>query len=46
MTLKDILNNYNVDGEIYRSDVKEFFGWDLPKEKIDELHGVLMEMRE
>ena len=46
LKVKDILDNYNVEGEIYRSDIKEFFGWELPKEKIEDLHGALMEIRD
>ena len=45
ITLKDILDNHNVDKEIYRCDVKEFFGWDLPEEKIEVLHDALMEIK-
>lgn len=46
MTLDDLLNNYNVEGEIYRCDIKRFFGWNLPKEKIDELHKAMTEIKE
>ncbi len=46
MTLTEILDNHNVEGEIYRSDIKEFFGWDLPKEKIEELHKTLTDLKD
>jgi len=45
MTFNQILSNYNVDGEVYRCDVKRFFGWDLPEEKVDEIHSALMKMK-
>lgn len=45
MNLKDILDNHNVDNEIYRCDVKRFFGWELSKEKIEEIHKTLMEIK-
>ena len=45
MTFKEILNNHNVDGEIYRCDIKNFFGWDLSKEKVNELHEALTEIK-
>lgn len=44
MTLEDILNNHNVNGEIYRCDIKNFFGWDLSKKRIEELHKTLTQM--
>ena len=46
MKLEDILTNYNVDGEIYRCDIKEYFGWELSEEKIDELHKLFTEIRD
>lgn len=35
----------NVDGEIYRCDIKRFFGWDISKEKVEEIYESLMEMK-
>ena len=43
--LDKILSDYNVDGEIYRCDIKNYFGWDLPKDKIEELHKLFMDIR-
>jgi len=45
MTFKQLLEGRNVEGEIYRCDVKEFFGWDLSTKKIDEIHKALMEIK-
>lgn len=44
MTFKDVLNGRNVNGEIYRCDVKRFFGWSLSKNKVEEIHRTLMEI--
>lgn len=40
-----ILESENINGEIYRCDIKCYFGWNLEKEKIDELHMVLTEIK-
>lgn len=45
LKITNIISNYNVNGEIYRCDVKNFFGWDLSKEKVEELHKALTEMK-
>jgi len=42
MTFEEMLSGRNVEGEIYRCDIKRFFG-DLPREKVDEIHKALME---
>jgi len=43
-TLNDILNRRNINGEIYRCDVKIFFNiWDDSK-KVDQLHKALTKM--
>ena len=44
ISFNDIIRCSNVDGEIYRCDIKRFFGWDLKREKVDETHKALMEI--
>lgn len=43
MTFKELIKGRNVDNEIYRCDIKRFFG-DMPREKVDEIHEALMEI--
>ncbi len=43
MSFKELLNGRNINKEIYRCDIKRFFGWDLSSEKIDEIHKALTE---
>lgn len=45
MDIKEILNNYNVEGKIYLSDVRKYFGWDLPIDKVYQLREVLEGMK-
>jgi len=42
VTFKQLLEGRNVEGEIYRCDIKLFFG-DLSRKKVDEIHKSLME---
>ncbi len=44
MTFKQLLKGRNVDNEIYRCDIKRFFG-DLPRDKVDEIHKCLTELK-
>jgi len=46
MKLEYVLSHENINGEIYRCDVKRYFGWDLPRKKINELHGVLTRIKD
>ena len=45
ITFQDVLGGNNIEDEIYRCDIKRFFSWDLPKDKIDEIHKSLMEVK-
>jgi len=44
MTFKQLIEGRNCEGEIYRCDIKRFFGWGLSSEKVDEIHKALMEI--
>ena len=46
ITSQEVLDGENVEGEIYRCDVKRFFGWGLNMEKVDKIHKVLMEIKD
>ena len=45
ITLDYLLSSKNVNGEIYRCDIKRFFGWQLNDKKVEKLHKALTEMR-
>lgn len=45
ISLKELLDSENIDGEIYRCDIKRFFGFDISRERVEDLHKALMEIR-
>lgn len=45
ITFKELLEGENIDGEIYRCDIKRFFGCDISKEKVEEIYESLMEIK-
>lgn len=45
MTFEELLKSTNEDGEVYRWDVKEFFGFNLGYKKIDELENAINEIK-
>jgi hypothetical protein len=44
MTISELLNNRNVNGDIYLSDVDKWLGHEAPIEKVRELRDKLMEL--
>lgn len=44
MTFKQLIEGRNCEGEIYRCDIKRFFG-DIPRDKVDEIYKALMEIK-
>jgi len=46
MTFKQLLEGRNIDNEIYRCDIKRFFGWDIGREKVEEIYKALMEIKD
>lgn len=46
MTLDELLNSNNVNGKIYRCDIRRFFGWNLTSDKVEELHKAMTEIKE
>ena len=45
ISFEELLDGSNIDGEIYRCDIKRFFGWDLSEEKVEQIHKSLMEIK-
>lgn len=46
ISLEAVLNSYNVDGELYRCDIKRFVGVQMSKERVEELHKKFSEIRD
>ncbi len=45
MTFDELLNSTNEEGNVYRCDIKIYFGWDLDTERIDSLEKAINEIK-
>ena len=44
ITIEFLLKSRNVNNEIYECDIKRIFGWDLNRNRVEELKIILNEM--
>jgi len=46
VTLEQMFSRHNLDGKVYRADVREWLGVDIPSEKFNELIDKFTELSE